>query len=85
MVNIETHYEMTIRQGKNDEWNEELTGLITSERSFDRPKTDKEAINLANKTVRFFNKTLSRYEKRRRLVCVQKVETKVTDLIKYKK
>lgn len=84
MENTEIHYEMTVYNGRS-EWNEKLTGLTTRDENFSEPQTDQEAIELANKTVEYFNSTLRPGELKRFATCVQRVETKVIDITPYRK
>ncbi len=83
MENTEIHYEMTVGNSRMT-WNERLSGLVTQDGDYGPPATDKEAIDQANMAVNFFNSTLRPAEGPRILKCVQRIETKVIDLIPYK-
>lgn len=82
MENTEIHYEMTVA---NDirEWNEKITGLQSRNYDLPEPTTDAEAIYTSEKTIEFFNSTLGPGEGFRILRCVQRVETKVIDIMGY--
>lgn len=81
--NTETHFEMQVsRKGEfTDCWNEKLTGLRYRDVNIPEPKTNTEAIELAKEIVEFFNSSLRPDETERKVVCVQRVETKVIDLM----
>ncbi|MBK5213604.1 MAG: hypothetical protein JJE55_08100 [Flavobacteriaceae bacterium] len=65
------------------QWNEKITGYRTRDGEVPEPQTDAEALDVAKKTIERFNSTLRPGEIERELRCVQRVETKVIDLMEY--
>lgn len=85
MENTEIHYEMQVKNlDYGNIWNEKITGLKTKQEYYEEPRNDEDALIIARKTISFFNKTLRPGEVKRKLVCVQRIETKVIDLMKFK-
>tara|TARA_R100000306_G_C4366041_1_gene137696 strand:- start:506 stop:757 length:252 start_codon:yes stop_codon:yes gene_type:complete len=82
MENTEIHFEMTV-SNRHDEWNEKITGYTDRDGDVPSPTTDKEAVEVAKKTIARFNASLRPHELERKLRCVQRIETKVIDLIEY--
>lgn len=82
MENTETHYEMQVRmEGSSSSWNERMQGLTTADADYNEPKTDEEALLQAELTIKFFNDTLKPDETPRLLQSVQRIETKVIDIM----
>ena len=79
--NTELHFEMTVTQLGCRNWNEKLTGLRIRDEVIPEPKTNEEAIYLANRCIDYFNKSLRPKEEPRLLINVQRVETKVIDIL----
>lgn len=82
MENTEIHYEMTVSHDLA-QWNEKITGFRNRYGEVLEPETDAEALEVAKRTIDFFNATLRPGESERELRCVQRVETKVIDLMEY--
>lgn len=81
LENTEIHFEMTVKEDqewpRGREWNEK----IEQTRLFSMPRGNKEALDTANAIIENFNKSLRPGEVKRILINVQRVETKVIDLI----
>lgn len=81
MEATELHFEMTVRNSYTHEsWNEKLEET----RMYDEPKNNDEAIACAKQILKDFNADLRPGEYARELLNVQRVETKVIDLIEQK-
>lgn len=81
MENTEIHYEMRVRIiGQTEVWNEKMDqgGF------FDEPQTNEQAIEIAKKEITYSNEDLRPGEFGRELVNVQRIETKVIDLMEEK-
>jgi len=77
LENTEVHFEMTVRKVDGlSSWNEKLDSD-----HFGIPRTNEEAVKIANNIISFFNKGLRPGETSREIVNVQRVELKVIDLI----
>lgn len=78
LENTELHFEMTVKNDGHypDSWNEPLNS-----KKMGIPKTNEEALKIAKETVKHWNDNLMPYDNRRVLLNVQRVETKVIDLI----
>ncbi len=77
MENTEIHYEMQVRQVNNDDiWNEKLNS-----ENFGIPQNDDEAVSIAKAILKFFNSSLRPGENKRELVEIQRIETKVIDIL----
>jgi hypothetical protein len=79
LENTELHFEMTVKNAEKwpDSWNEKLEKT----RRYEAPSTNEEAIETAKNIIEDFNSSLRRGEPARILINVQRVETKVIDLI----
>jgi len=79
MEATETHYEMQVKNTETGKiWNETMN--FRTDR-YPIPENDQEAIDTAKQIIDDFNSSLRPMEAARRLVTVQRVETKVIDLI----
>jgi hypothetical protein len=79
LENTEVHYEMTVRNvGGYHSWNEKIK---SDKFGVPDPSTDEEAFYMANQILTVWNDTIQSWEQPRELVNVQRVETKVIDLI----
>lgn len=79
MEATETHYEMQVRNTWTEEiWNETMN--FRTDR-YEIPQNDEQAIATAKQIIADFNATIRPMEAPRKLVTVQRVETKVIDLI----
>ena len=79
LENTEVHFEMTVHKDEpwTDPWNEKLVKA----RRYPEPQTNEEALKIAESIIDDFNSSLRPGESSRTLVNVQRVETKVIDLI----
>ena len=81
MEATELHFEMTVKDSETYKvWNEKMEET----RRYDAPTTNEEALQIAQEIVKDFNKSLRPREAKRKLVNVQRVETKVIDLMEQK-
>lgn len=79
LENTEVHFEMTVQQDNwwSESWNEKLEET----RRYNEPQTNAEAMDTAKNIIADFNLSLRPDESSRTLINVQRVETKVIDLI----
>ncbi len=79
LENTEIHFEMTVKEDIkwSDTWNEK----IVKSRNYAEPSTNLEAVQTAKYIIEDFNSGLKPLEIPRVLINVQRVETKVIDLI----
>lgn len=81
-METEIYYQMQVKTIiAENTWSEKLTGLSTRDEDIPPPKNDQQAIELAKKTIQFFNETLRVGEIKRVLHEVQRVEKKVINLL----
>lgn len=79
LENTELHFEMTVKNDIkwSDSWNEKLEKT----KRYTQPSTNAEALETAKNIIEDFNNSLRPGESRRVLINVQRVETKVIDLM----